>query len=144
MLTANDIRRIRETARMDKVQFADAIGVPVFTVDNWESGLAHPSQWEETKLKDLIPNRSADLAHLTELQNKHLLDQLKSPVISVVFPGGGGAAIDVGTRPSVATSSYTGPSYTRAVEDDFINTASPISKKRTTTRRSRILATPSK
>ena len=121
MLTANDIRRIRETARMDRVQFANAIGVPVFTVDNWERGSAHPSQWEETKLNDLIPRRSADLARLAELQNKHLLEQLKSPVKSVVFPGGGGAAIDVGTPPSVATSSHTGPSYTRAVEDDFIN-----------------------
>lgn len=121
MLTANDIRRIRETARMDRVQFANAIGVPVFTVDNWERGSAHPSQWEETKLNDLIPRRSADLARLAELQNKHLLEQLKSPVISVAFPGGGGAAIDVGTRPSVATSSYTGPGYTRAVEDDFID-----------------------
>jgi tetratricopeptide (TPR) repeat protein len=64
--------------------------------------------------------RRADLARLAELQNQHLLDQLKSRVISVVFPGGGGAAIDVGAQPSVTTSSYTDPGYTRAVADDSI------------------------
>jgi tetratricopeptide (TPR) repeat protein len=66
--------------------------------------------------------RSRDLARLAQLQNRRLMDQLGSPVKSVVFPGGGGAAIDVGTQPSVTTSSYTGaPSYTRAVAHDFIN-----------------------
>ena len=71
-------------------------------------------------MADLKSDREYMERHREEM-NRYLIDRLRSPVISVVFPGGG-AATDVGT-PAITTSSYTGPSYTRAGEDDFINSA---------------------
>ena len=93
MMTAEDIKRLRANARMDRVKFARAVGVPVSTIDMWEAGLAHPSQWEETKLNNLISGRAADLARLAELQKRVQADKEKSDVQTVLFPGGGGASI---------------------------------------------------